>query len=126
MLSTLQDWSTGKIPTLETTAKNEAFQPSDNLGWHGIGYGTVPSVDADDIYRTGDALMARLHYSYADRYLITATVRRDGYSAFGQANPHAVFPSVALGWVFTEESFFKKLNANWLEYAKLRFLMVKW
>ena len=115
----LVNWE--KFQRWKTTAKNEAFQPSDNLGWHGIGYGTVPSVDADDIYRTGDALMARLHYSYADRYLITATVRRDGYSAFGQANPHAVFPSVALGWVFTEESFFKKLNANWLEYAKLRF-----
>ena len=50
--------------------------------------------------------------------MITGTVRRDGYSAFGQANPNAVFPSVALGWVFSEESFMDKIE--WLEYAKLR------
>lgn len=115
----LVNWE--KFQRWKTIAKNQAFQPSDNLGFGGIGYGTSPSVDANDIYRTGDALMGRLHYSYADRYLITATVRRDGYSAFGQANPHAVFPSVALGWVFTEESFWKNLKADWLEYGKLRF-----
>lgn len=104
-----------------TQAENEAFQPSDNLGYGGIGYGTSPAVNANDIYRTGDALMARLHYSYDNRYLITATVRRDGYSAFGQGNPRATFPSVALGWVFTEESFWKNWNAEWFEYGKLRF-----
>lgn len=115
----LVNWE--KFQRWKTTAKNQAFQPSDNLGFGGIGYGTSPSVDAGDIYRTGDALMGRLHYSYNNRYLLTATVRRDGYSAFGQANPHAVFPSIALGWVFTEESFWKNLNADWFEYAKLRF-----
>lgn len=114
----LVNWE--KFQRWKTTAKNESFQPNDNLGWHGIGYGTVPSVNSDDIYRTGDALMARLHYVYSDRYLVTATIRRDGYSAFGQANPHAVFPSIALGWVFTEEPFLKQLNMKWLEYGKLR------
>ena len=48
--------------------------------------------------------MARLHYAYDNRYMITTTVRRDGYSAFGQENPYAIFPSVALGWVFSEET----------------------
>lgn len=115
----LVNWE--KFQRWKTIAKNQAFQPSDNLGFGGIGYGTSPSVDADDVYRTGDALMGRLHYSYDNRYLITATVRRDGYSAFGQANPHATFPSVALGWVFTEESFWKNWNADWFEYGKLRF-----
>lgn len=115
----LVNWE--KFQRWKTIAKNQAFQPSDNLGFGGIGYGTSPSVDANDVYRTGDALMGRLHYSYDNRYLLTATVRRDGYSAFGQANPHAVFPSVALGWVFTEESFWKNWNADWFEYGKLRF-----
>ena len=41
-----------------------------------------------------------------------------GIQLFGQANPYAVFPSVALGWVFSEESFMDKIE--WLEYAKLR------
>lgn len=100
------------------TSENSAFQPSDNLGSSGIGFGTSPVVEANDTYRTGAALMGRLHYSYDNRYMITGTVRRDGYSAFGQANPYAVFPSVALGWVFSEESFMDKIE--WLEYAKLR------
>ena len=114
----LLNWE--KFQRWKTISKNEGFQPSDNLGYGGIGYGTSPIADSDDIYRTGDALMGRLHYTYDNRYLITATVRRDGYSAFGQGNPRATFPSVALGWIFTEESFWKKLNAEWLEYAKLR------
>lgn len=73
------------------TSENSAFQPSDNLGSSGIGFGTSPVVEANDTYRTGAALMGRLHYSYDNRYMITGTVRRDGYSAFGQANPYAVF-----------------------------------
>lgn len=101
-----------------TTGENSAFQPSDILGFHGIGFGTSPLVTSNDAYRTGSALMGRLHYVYNNRYMITTTVRRDGYSAFGQENPYAVFPSVALGWVFSEESFLDKLE--WLEYGKLR------
>ena len=96
----LLNWE--KFQRWKTISKNEGFQPSDNLGYGGIGYGTSPIADSDDIYRTGDALMGRLHYTYDNRYLITATVRRDGYSAFGQGNPRATFPSVALGWIFTE------------------------
>lgn len=114
----LLNWE--KFQRWNTQASNEGFEPSDNLGYHGVNFGTSPMVGSDDIYRTGAAMMARIHYAYADRYLLTATVRRDGYSAFGQENPWAVFPSVALGWVFTEEPFFKRLNANWLEYGKLR------
>lgn len=101
-----------------TTSENSAFQPSDLLGFHGMGFGTSPVLDSNDTQRTGAAQMARLHYAYDNRYMITATVRRDGYSAFGQENPYAVFPSVALGWVFSEEKFMK--NIEWLEYGKLR------
>lgn len=46
--------------------------------------GILPTISSNDEYRTGDALMARLFYSYDNRYMITGTVRRDGYSAFGQ------------------------------------------
>ena len=52
--------------------------------------------------------------------MLTASVRRDGYSAFGSMNPHAVFPAVALGWVFTSEKFMEK-TSDWLNYGKLRF-----
>ena len=64
--------------------------------------------------------MGRVFYSYKDKYMITASVRRDGYSAFGQMNPRATFPAVALGWVFTQEKFMEKAS-SWLDYGKLRF-----
>ena len=64
--------------------------------------------------------MGRLFYSFKDKYMLTASVRRDGYSAFGSMNPHAVFPAVALGWVFTSEKFMEK-TSDWLNYGKLRF-----
>lgn len=107
-----------KLQTWSETMKNSGFQPSDVLGPNGIQWGTNPEVTSDDQYSTGDALMGRLHYVYDNKYLITGTVRRDGYSAFGGANPHAVFPSVALGWVFTEEKFFPKNDV--FNYGKLR------
>ncbi|HSC38516.1 MAG TPA: TonB-dependent receptor, partial [Chitinophagaceae bacterium] len=44
--------------------------------------------------------------------------RRDGYSAFGQENPNSTFPSIALGWSFSDEHFMK--SAKWLNYGKLR------
>ena len=102
-----------------TTANNYQYTPSDVLSYHNIGAGTVPTVSSNDTYRTGDALMGRLFYSFKDRYMLTASVRRDGYSAFGQRNPRATFPAVALGWVFTSEKFMEKTQ-SWLNYGKLR------
>lgn len=48
---------------------------------------------------------ARLNYDFKDRYLLQATVRRDGSSAFGENNRWGTFPSVSAGWRITEESF---------------------
>lgn len=103
-----------------TTANNQQYSPSDILSYHNIGAGTFPTVSSNDTYKTGDALMGRLFYSFRDKYMLTASIRRDGYSAFGQRNPRATFPAVALGWVFTSEKFMKK-TSDWLNYGKLRF-----
>jgi TonB-linked SusC/RagA family outer membrane protein len=83
--------------------------PSDALGFHNTANAgkSESSFSSTDTHQTADALLARLFYSYADKYMVTASVRRDGYSAFGQNNPYATFPSVALGWTFTNEEFFK-------------------
>ncbi len=95
------------------------FSPSDVLGYHRMQAGTIPLNESNDTYRTGDALMGRLFYSLKDRYMITASVRRDGYSAFGQKNPRATFPAVALGWNFSSEKFAEPIT-EWLDYGKLR------
>ena len=63
--------------------------------------------------------MGRINYNYDQKYFFTATTRRDGYSAFGQQNPRATFPSVALAWAINEEKFMKSTQ-NWLDYLKLR------
>jgi len=99
------------------------IQPSDALGFHNTQNGTKEdsNFSTTDTHQTADALLARLFYSYDDRYMVTGSVRRDGYSAFGQHNPYATFPSVALGWNFTNEKFFEgdhilstgKLRASW-------------
>ena len=63
--------------------------------------------------------MGRINYSYDDRYLLTVTGRRDGYSAFGQGNPRAFFPSAALGWVMSDEKFMQGTK-DFIEYLKAR------
>ena len=107
-----------KFQSWDNKMGNQGFQPNDNLGYHNIGSGTNAIISSNDEYSTGDALMARLNYTLKQRYMLTLSVRRDGYSAFGQKNPRATFPAAALGWVFSEEKFLE--NVGWLEYAKLR------
>lgn len=64
------------------------------------------------------SLLTRLNYSYGDKYLVTATVRRDGSSRFGEDNRWGLFPSLALGWRLSEEPFLD--DASWLSNLKLR------
>jgi TonB-linked SusC/RagA family outer membrane protein len=63
---------------------------------------------------------ARLNYSYADKYLLTATVRRDGSSKFAKDKQWGTFPSVSTGWKISNEKFFQKLKASWINNLKLR------
>lgn len=60
----------------------------------------------------------RLNYNYDERFLLTATVRRDGSSRFGPAYKYGVFPSVALAWTVKNESFLKDSKA--ISALKLR------
>ncbi|MFC5410326.1 SusC/RagA family TonB-linked outer membrane protein [Larkinella bovis] len=107
-----------KYQRWDNTMTNKGMLPTDVLGYHNVGTGVNPTVSSNDEYSTGDGLMARLFYSFKDRYMVTLSTRRDGYSAFGQKNPRALFSSAALGWVFTDEKFFR---SSWLNYGKLRF-----
>ena len=60
----------------------------------------------------------RINYSFADRYLLTATLRADGTSRFSKDNRWGYFPSVGLGWRVHEEAFMK--NVKWIDNLKLR------
>jgi TonB-linked SusC/RagA family outer membrane protein len=107
-----------KYQSWYTNSSNEGFVPSDVLGYHDLGSGIKPTISSEDKIYTADALMARLNYSLLQRYSLTASVRRDGYSGFGNNNRRATFPAGALAWSFTEESFMKSIK--WLNYGKLR------
>lgn len=96
---------------------NRYFSPNDVLGYHDMTTGTLPVLSTNDDVQTADALMARLNYGYKNRYLLTLSVRRDGSSLFGYSNPRATFPATALGWVLSEEDFFK---SDFINYLKLR------
>ena len=61
---------------------------------------------------------ARLNYGYKGRYLLTATIRRDGSSKFTKDNRWGTFPSAAAAWRISEEPFMQ--NVNWLSNLKLR------
>lgn len=95
--------------------------PTDALGFHNTQNATreESSFSTNDTHESADALFARAFYSYDDRYMITATLRRDGYSAFGYSNPYAVFPSVGVAWTFTNEKFWKW--SDFMDYGKIRF-----
>lgn len=61
----------------------------------------------------------RSNYILKNRYLLTATLRADGASVFARNHKWGYFPSVALGWTISEESFMKKAS-SWLDILKLR------
>ena len=65
-----------------------------------------------------ESYFGRLNYNLLDRYMLTATLRTDGSSSFGENNRWGWFPSVALAWRVSQEGFLK--NAHWLNNLKLR------
>jgi len=99
-------YNSEKKQTWKDTGENIGFSPSEALSYHQLGAGLSPTIKNEDTYSTGTAVMGRLNYTLMDRYMLTLSIRRDGYSAFGVNNPHATFPSGALAWSLSDEPFF--------------------
>lgn len=55
-----------------------------------------------------NSYFGRLRYNFKEKYMLEATIRRDGSSVFGEDVRWATFPSVAAGWIFSDEPFIKK------------------
>lgn len=64
------------------------------------------------------SILGRVFYSYKNKYLITATIRRDGSSKFASGNRYGNFPSASVGWNMAEEQFMDKFD--WLDQLKIR------
>lgn len=82
---------------------------------------TIPSLDkvasGTRIESALQSYFGRINYSYNDKYLLSAVLRRDGSSRFGTNNRYGYFPSFSLGWIVTNESF---LHPGWLNFLKIR------
>ena len=65
------------------------------------------------------SLFARMSYNYDERYMVQATIRRDGSSRFGSNNKYGTFPSFSVGWNVMNEQFMKN-TSDWLTNLKLR------
>ena len=101
-------WQTEK--DFENSAQASGFA-DDRLGIFKLGGGTgVPIVDS---FNTEWALVSglgRINYQYNNKFLLTTSFRADGSSRFGAGNKWGFFPSVALGYRLSEESFIKDLG----------------
>lgn len=91
---------------------------SQSTGYNNLSIAQVQQIGSNYEDQNSIAFMGRINYGYDNRYAITLTTRRDGFSGFSQNNKYAVFPSVALGWSASNERFMK--NIPWLNYLKLR------
>jgi TonB-linked SusC/RagA family outer membrane protein len=66
-----------------------------------------------------NAIFGRLNYTYADKYLLNITGRRDGSSRFGPGRQFANFGAIGAGWIFSNEHFFQRY-LSFINYGKLR------
>lgn len=106
-----------QIKSYDSSSSNETFMPNEALGYNALQFGVNPLLENDDTQAGGDALMGRMNYSLLEKYLFSLSVRRDGYSAFGQDNPRATFPAASFAWKISEEEFF---NSEVINRMKLR------
>ena len=88
--------------------------------WNALTSGTVTgqlSTKSDLIERQLLSYMARLNYTYKDRYLLTVSARQDGASQLAEGKKYSLFPSAALGWRIDKEKFMK---LSWVNELKFR------
>ena len=98
-------------PNINQPIKNHGYGDYEN--WE-----SMTSYYSDFREKTMLSYFTRVGYNYKQRYLVEGTLRRDGSSTFGEDHRWATFPSVAVGWAFSEEPFMRW--ASWLDWGKLR------
>lgn len=114
-LEVLAGYTVQKADYTITGANANSF--SSNLG-QTIGFGTNQSAFSGASGNTLLSYLARANYSYKDKYLLTATIRRDGSSRFGTNKRWGSFPSIAAAWNLSNENFMQ--SVRFLDHAKIR------
>mgnify|MGYP003069136949 FL=1 len=110
---------------LDTTAEGFGATRSgfttDFFGYNNLGAGTNAQLGDVYSYKNSQKLISffgRVNYNFLGRYMLTATLRHDGSSVFGDNNKWGTFPSVSLAWRASDEAFLK--DVSWLDNLKLR------
>ena len=106
--------------TQETSSLTGNGVPLSTQLWNALTSGTVTgslSSSSNIIQQQLASYMARINYSYKDKYLLTVSARQDGSSVLAEGHKYSWFPSAALAWRIHKEKFMK---ANWVNDLKLR------
>jgi len=112
------------LQSFETTNESGSSLSSNNifndaLSYNGLGIGENPTVSSSALKSSANSYMGRIGYKFKNRYVFNATVRQDGYSAFGSGRKYGIFPSMGLGWLVSEEKFME--SVPFIGYLKLRY-----
>lgn len=119
-LTLLGSWTQYSTESSSIAAYGIAF-PSQK--WNALTSSYISSTDLTD-YSSGltksqlQSYMARVNYSYDDKYILTASARRDGASQLAEGHKYSWFPSAALAWRLDKEGFMS--GVNWINDLKLR------
>ncbi len=93
--------------------------PSETQQFYNLGAASSVQATASELVQwTINSYMARVNYDFNDKYLLTATLRRDGSSRFGENTKYGNFPGIALGWNVNNEPFLK--TVGWIDLLKVR------
>ncbi|WP_240531801.1 SusC/RagA family TonB-linked outer membrane protein [Maribacter sp. 4G9] len=88
------------------------------LGYNDLAVGAIPTINSSAYTETLNYQMLRANYKFDNRYILTGTIRRDGFSGFAANEKTAYFPSGALGWIVSNESFLR--DSEWINNLKFR------
>lgn len=114
-LNVLLGYSAQKNNYEETTLTAQSF-PNNMV--HTLNAGTPTAGASNASNWSMISYIGRANYSYDNKYLMTATLRRDGCSRFGENNRWGYFPSASVAWKVSEEEFIK--NLSWISNMKIR------
>jgi TonB-dependent starch-binding outer membrane protein SusC len=116
--------SIGGVAGLTFQSRNQFDNDTQGVGFEREGFtylNQAATISGGGSSRTDysfNSAFARVNYAFSEKYLASATVRRDGSSRFGANNKFAVFYAGSLGWNFSDENFMQ--GFDWLSLGKLR------
>lgn len=118
LLEEEQGWRTRN---LSVNAKDFSASGSSVLGYNSLELGNPSNytVNTDNRKLNQMASLARINYSYKNRYLANFSIRQDGYSGYAEGHKYGVFRAGSVAWTMSEEPFFQNKYA-WVDNLKLR------